>query len=97
MAEQKHIHPEEYADLPAVLRTAVEAGDHRVSYLVQEWKRLSQAEHYANELIEADPNMRALAEKELEEIAEQKDLLMVHIEKIVGSPEDREWPNEVVI
>src|SRR3989344_4322548 len=84
MSEAK-IDPEEYAE------------DHRVSYLVQEWKRLSQAEHDANELIEADPNMRALAEKELEEIAEQKDLLMVQIEKIVGSPEDREWPNEVVI
>ena len=79
------INPEEYAD------------DHRVSYLVQEWKRLMRSENDAGHLIEVDPGMKALAEKELLEIAEQKDLLIEQIEKIVGDPNEREWPNEIVL
>ncbi len=79
------INPLEYAD------------DHRVSYLVQEWKRLTQSESDAEHLIEVDPGMKALAEKELLEIAEQKDLIIGQIEKIVGNPSEREWPNEIVL
>ncbi len=85
MAEVTHINPEDYA------------GDHRVSYLVQEWKRLSDAERDATELVEVDPGMKDLAEKELEDIAAHKDTLMQQIEKIVGSPNEREWPNELVL
>lgn len=79
------INPEDYAD------------DHRVSYLVTEWKRLSQAERDATELIEVDPSMKDLAEKELAEIAAAKETLMKDMEKIVGGDNAREWPNEVVL
>ncbi|MDP3645784.1 MAG: PCRF domain-containing protein [bacterium] len=82
---EKEINPEDYA------------GDHRVSYLVQEWKRLSQAEKDALELIEVDPAMKELAEKELEEIGKQKDVLMGQIAAVVGRDNEREWPNEVVL
>ena len=83
MAE--HINPLDYAD------------DHRVSYLVGEWKRLTAAERDAEELIEVDPKMNELAEKELAEIGQQKDALIAQIEKIVGDPNEREWPNEIVL
>lgn len=85
MAEEKHINPDDYAD------------DRRVSYLVTEWKRLTQAEKDAEELVEVDPAMHELGEKELTEIAEQKERLMGEIEKIVGTGDEREWPNEVVL
>ncbi len=84
MSEAK-INPLDYAD------------DHRVSYLVQEWQRLSQAERDAQELIEVDPAMKELAEKELREIEDQKNTLMGQMEKIVGGDSEREWPNEVVL
>ena len=68
MAEKKNINLEDYAN------------DHRVSYLVAEWNRLSQAEKDAEELIEVDPAMKELAEKELSDIESQKDVLMKQIE-----------------
>ena len=83
--EQKDFNPEDYADDP------------RVSYLVQEWKRLSQSESDATELLEVDPSMKELAEKELEEIHAQKDVLLKQIEGVVGGDSEREWPNEIVI
>ena len=85
MAQAEHINPEEYA------------GDHRVAFLVQEWKRLTQAERDASELVEVDPAMKDLAEKELEDVSAQKDTLLAQIEKIVGNPTEREWPNEIVL
>lgn len=85
MAEKEHIDPAEYAN------------DHRVSYLVQEWKRLTQAEADARDLVEVDPSMKELAEKELNEINEQKENLMRQIEEIVGDDSAREWPNEIVL
>lgn len=85
MANQQVINPEEYAD------------DHRVSFLVQEWKRLCQAERDASELVEVDPTMKELAEKELHEIEQQKEALMTQLVAIVGSDNEREWPNEVVL
>jgi peptide chain release factor 1 len=85
MAENTHINPADYSD------------DHRVSFLVTEWKRLSQAEKDAQELMEVDPGMKDLAEKEIAEVAEQKDALMLQIEKIVGGDNEREWPNEIVL
>jgi peptide chain release factor 1 len=85
MTDKERIHPLDYAD------------DHRVSFLVQEWQRLTQAEKDAQELIEVDPAMKELAEKELREIDEQKETLLDQIEKIIGDPNEREWPNEVVL
>ncbi len=85
MNEIKHINPLEYADDP------------RVSYLIMEWKRLSQAERDAAELIEVDPSMKELAEKELGEIGVQKEALMERIAAIVGGDEEREWPDEIVL
>ena len=79
------IKPEDYAD------------DHRVAFLVQEWNRLSQAEKDSQELVEVDPTMKELAEKELAEIEQQKDALMKQMETIIGDPNEREWPNEVVL
>lgn len=79
------LNPEDYAD------------DHRVAFLVQEWRRLIQAEKDAQELLEIDPAMKELAEKELEEIDEQKDRLMKQMIQIVGDPNEREWPNEIVL
>jgi protein subunit release factor A len=85
MNDTTHINPEEYAD------------DHRVAFLVAEWKRLSQAEKDAAELVEVDPAMKELAEKELHEIAEQKEQLMQRMEAVVGRPGEREWPNELIL
>jgi peptide chain release factor 1 len=85
MTEVHDINPEDYA------------GDHRVSFLVQEWKRLLQTEKDALELVEVDPGMKELAEKELEDIEKQKDALTDQITAIVGKDNEREWPNEVVL
>lgn len=85
MTEQKRIDPLEYAD------------DQRVSYLVQEWKRLTLAEKDASELVEVDPAMKELAEKELDEISAQKETLLQQMEQIVGKVGEREWPNEIVL
>ncbi len=73
------------------------ADDHRVSYLVTEWQRLTQAEKDAQELVEVDPAMKELAEKELQEVEQQKQDLLTQLEKIVGGENEREWPNEVVL
>jgi len=73
------------------------AGDHRVAFLVQEWKRLIQAEKDAQELLEVDPSMKELAEKEFSDIEAQKDALMKQMVQIVGNPNEREWPNEIVL
>ena len=85
MIAERQLNPQDYAD------------DHRVSYLVQEWNRLSQAEKDSQELVEVDPTMKELAEKELADIDEQKKVLMDQMEKIVGGDSEREWPNEIVI
>ena len=85
MSEPQHINPEDYA------------GDRRVSFLVQEWKRLSQAEKDSQELVEVDPGMKELADKEMKDIEEQKDALITQIENVVGKVGEREWPNEVVL
>jgi len=84
MSEAK-INPEEYAD------------DHRVSYLVVEWKRLTQVERDAQELIDVDPAMKELAEKELQEVEAQKNALVEQMTTIVGNDNEREWPNEIVL
>lgn len=86
MAEEKHINPEDYAD------------DRRVSYLVLEYKRLTQAEVDAQELLEVDPTMTDLVEKEIKDIESQKDALIKEMERIVGTGTDeREWPDEIVL
>ena len=85
MSEKSQINPEDFAN------------DHRVSFLVQEWRRLSQAEKDAHELIEVDPAMRELAEKELVDVEAKKDALLIQLEKIVGDPNEREWPDEIVL
>lgn len=85
MSEAKHLNPDDYPD------------DQRVAFLVQEWKRLTQAEKDAEELMEVDPAMKELAEKELSDIATQKDSLLAQMEQIIGDPNEREWPNEVVL
>src|SRR4051812_16780950 len=73
------------------------ADDPRVSYMVVEWNRLSQAERDATELVEVDPQMKELAEKELQEIEAQKDALTNQMAEIVGGDNEREWPNEIVL
>src|SRR5271163_815408 len=86
MTEPTKINPEDFAD------------DRRVSYLVIEWKKLSQSETDAIELIEVDPAMAELGEKEIEDIHKQKEELLKQMEAIVGSGEpEREWPNEIVL
>ena len=71
--------------------------DHRVSFLVTEWKRLTATERDATDLLEVDPTMQELVEKELADIELQKNTLIKQIETIVGDPNAREWPNEVVL
>ena len=85
MAENPTLKPEDYAN------------DHRVSFLVQEWNRLIQAEKDAQELLEVDPSMKELAEKEIEDIESQKEALMKQMVQIIGDPNEREWPNEIVL
>lgn len=66
--------------------------------MVQEWKRLSRVETDARELVEVDPTMKGLADKELEDVARQKETLMNEMERIIGAPGDeREWPSEIVL
>ena len=84
MANDK-INPEDYAS------------DHRVAYLVVEWKRLSQAERDAAELAEVDPSMRELVDKEQKDIEKEKERLLEQMEAIIGSPNEREWPNELIL
>jgi peptide chain release factor 1 len=81
----KQFDPNQYADDP------------RVSYMVVEWNRLSQAERDATELVEVDPQMKELAEKEISEIEAQKDALMNQMSEIIAGDNEREWPNEVVL
>lgn len=72
--------------------------DHRVSYLIPEWERLSKAESDARELLEVDPAMKDLAEEELKSIEEQKQVLIKQIESIVKEDDDnQEFPNELVL
>jgi peptide chain release factor 1 len=85
MTMDRTINPDDYAD------------DHRVAFLVTEWKRLLQAEKDARELLEVDPAMKELAEKEVAEIEVQKDRLLEQLVQIVGDPNEREWPNEIVL
>ena len=85
MAEKADINPLDYSD------------DRRVSYLVEEWKRLTQTERDSTELAQVDPSMKELAERELSEIAIAKEVLIKDIEKIVGADNEREWPNEIVL
>src|SRR3989344_5237980 len=56
MIDVQRFNPEEHADDP------------RVSYMVTEWKRLSRTEQDAEELVQVDPAMRELADKEIDEI-----------------------------
>src|SRR3989344_1742391 len=85
MANDPIINPEDYVD------------DHRVAFLVTEWKRLIQAEKDAEELMEVDASMKELAEKEIEDLEEKKDRLIKQVIQIVGDPNEREWPNEIVL
>lgn len=86
MSDEPKINPADYAD------------DRRVSYLVIEWNRLTQAEVDAQDLIEVDPSMADLVEKELKDIETQKEVLMKEMERIIGSDADeREWPDEIVL
>ena len=85
MIDVQRFNPEEHADDP------------RVSYMVTEWKRLSRTEQDAEELVQVDPAMRELADKEIDEIHAQKDVLLKQMESIVNAPEEREWPNEIVL
>jgi len=75
------------------------ANDPRVSYLVAEWERLTKAEEDARELAEADPSMKELAEKEVEEISERKNMLIAEMERILKSAEvpQKEFPNELIL
>lgn len=82
---ENKLNPQDYADDP------------RVSFLVVEWNRLSQAEKDAAELVEVDPAMKDLAEKELDEIEQQKNVLLEQMVTIIGDPNEREWPNEIVL
>ena len=82
---QEKLNPDDYAQ------------DHRVSFLITEWHRLIKAEEDSRDLVEADPAMKELAEKELEDIENQKDALIDQITQIVGNPNEREWPNEIVL
>ena len=74
------------------------ATDNRVAYLIPEWERLSRAEKDAQELLEADPTMKELVEKELEQITDQKRALVGQIELITkGDADEKEMPNELVL
>ncbi len=85
MSEQKPFDPKDYSDDP------------RISYMVVEWNRLTQAERDAAELVEVDPAMKELAEKEISDIEAQKDVLIKQMSDIVAVDNEREWPNEIVL
>ena len=86
MTEKEAFNPEIYAN------------DSRVSYLINEWHRLSVSEEDAHNLLEADPSMRELAEAELEQISEQKLALIDQIEKIMKvDEEEMQFPNELTL
>jgi len=57
-------------------------------------QRLTQAEIDAQELVEAHPVMKELAEHALQGIAVQKDVLIDQIAGVVGVAGEREWPSD---
>jgi peptide chain release factor 1 len=74
------------------------ADDPRVAYLVDQWNALSKIEEDAQNLLEADPGMKELAEAELKQITEQKLALIDQIEKNVKSDgEEMKFPNELIL
>jgi peptide chain release factor 1 len=74
------------------------ADDSRVAYLVNEWKRLTKVEEDAQELSQADPSMKELAEVEMEQAAEQKLALIEQIDAVTKeNVREAEMPNELVL
>lgn len=72
--------------------------DHRVTFLIAEWERLTNAEKDSRELMDADPQMKELAEAEIAEIEEQKNALQQQIEMITKEDEEgNDLPNELVL
>lgn len=79
------LHPHDFRD------------DHRISYLIPEWDRLTRAEAEAEALC-ADPDMRDLAEQELIQVRAQKEAISTQIETILKSDEEeQEFPSELVL
>jgi len=73
-------------------------GDQRVSYLIEEWRKLSRAEEDAQNLYEVDSAMKELAEAEVSEISKQKLALIDQIEKITKvDEEEAKFPNELIL
>jgi peptide chain release factor 1 len=69
-----------------------------VSFLVTQWRELTQAEQDAIELKEAEPSMIDLVDAELADIEAQKLSLINQIETIAGKgAKEREFPNEIVL
>lgn len=71
---------------------------HKTSYLAHEYERLLSEEKKVNDMVEADPTMRELAEEELLNIKFQKEGVerqLADIEK--SEKEEEEFPNEIVL
>jgi peptide chain release factor 1 len=70
----------------------------KTSFLCSEYERLLREEEQTNEMIEADPSMKELAEEELESLGTQKDAILKQMDDILASAkEEEEFPNELVL
>lgn len=72
--------------------------NHKTSYLATQFESLVKKEEETKEMIESDPTLKELAEDDLKSILEQKESLLVEMEKIVKSEEaEEEFPNEIIL
>lgn len=86
----------EEAQRPEILNEY--AQDPRVSYLVQEYDRLTAEEFEAQQFGTADAEMMALAQEDIKRIAEAKEAIVAQVEKIVSEDvEEQKFPNEAVL
>ena len=83
--QQKEFNIEDYAE------------NHKTTFLIPQYRALLDQETENKELL-ASPDMKELAEAELESLQEQKEQIEQQILQIVKSDEEeRKWPNEMVL
>ena len=72
--------------------------NNKTSFLAQEYEKLEQQASDVARLIEADPNMKDLAEDELKSLEDQKAAMLNQMEDIVYKEiEEDEFPNELIL
>ncbi len=72
--------------------------NHKTSFLASEYEKLEKQQEELLEVVEKDPEMKELAEDDINEIKKQKDTLLNQIKKIVKDEDEADrYPNEVIL